>query len=136
MTAQTKANIHMSEPLLHALDNVRHSVNIRTNRVERSNIGQFLTPTAIGCFMASLFEQNRQEQVRILDAGAGAGVLFSAAVEALIGGSNRPLSYNLILTRWRSLRVPLTELKVARESISSRLESILDSLGYGREYSR
>ena len=69
-------------------------------------------------------------------AGAGAGVLFSAAVEALIAGSSRHLSYNLILTRWRSLRVPLTELKVARESISSRLESILDSLGYGREYLR
>ncbi|MEI7639297.1 MAG: Eco57I restriction-modification methylase domain-containing protein, partial [Syntrophus sp. (in: bacteria)] len=96
MTAQTKANIHMSEPLLHTLDNVRHSVNVRTNRVERSDIGQFLTPAVISCFMASLFELNRQEQVRILDAGAGAGVLFLAAVEALIAGSNRPLSIEVV----------------------------------------
>ncbi len=74
----------MMEPLLNTLDHVRRTVNGRTQRTERSDIGQFLTPVAIARFMASLFAPNRLDHVRILDAGAGAGVLFSAYVEMLV----------------------------------------------------
>ena len=86
----------MTEPLLHTLDHVRRVHNGRTQRSERSDIGQFLTPTAIARFMASLFEANRCDQVRILDAGAGAGVLFLAYVEALVGEVKRPLSIEVV----------------------------------------
>ena len=72
------------EPLLNALDDVRRTVNSRTERTERSAIGQFLTPVAIARYMASLFVPNCLDHVRILDAGAGAGVLFSAYVETLV----------------------------------------------------
>jgi len=75
---------------------MRRSYNGQTNRSERSGIGQFLTPAAIARFMASLFEENRREHVRILDAGAGAGVLFSAYVEALITGQRPPESIEVV----------------------------------------
>lgn len=86
----------MAEQLSHTLDQVRRTVNGRTQRAERSDIGQFLTPGAIARFMASLFAQNRLDQVRILDAGAGAGVLFSAFVEALVAEGRRPRSIEVV----------------------------------------
>jgi adenine-specific DNA-methyltransferase len=71
-------------------------VNGRTQRAERSDIGQFLTPAAIARFMASLFTPTRLDHVKILDAGAGAGVLFSAYLEALISEEQRPLSIEVV----------------------------------------
>ena len=44
----------MMEQLSHTLDHVRRTVNGRTQRAERSDIGQFLTPAAIARFMASI----------------------------------------------------------------------------------
>jgi len=84
------------EQLSHTLDQVRRTVNGRTQRAERSDIGQFLTPAAIARFMASMFAQNRLDHIRILDAGAGAGVLFSAYVERLVSEGRRPLSIEVV----------------------------------------
>jgi adenine-specific DNA-methyltransferase len=86
----------MMEQSLNILDHVRQTVNGRTQRAERANIGQFLTPVAIARFMASLFAPNRLDHVRILDAGAGAGVLFSAYVERLVSEPKRPLSIEVV----------------------------------------
>ena len=82
------------EPM-HTLDHVRKSFNGATSRVARSEIGQFLTPVAIAQFMSSMFESGPQ-QVRILDPGAGAGVLFTMCVETLISQENRPLSIKVV----------------------------------------
>src|SRR3989304_6317359 len=76
---------------LHTLDYVRKSFNGSTSRTARSEIGQFLTPAVIAQFMSSMFESGPQH-VRILDPGAGAGVLFAMCVETLISQKNRPLS--------------------------------------------
>ncbi|MCX5825246.1 MAG: Eco57I restriction-modification methylase domain-containing protein [Deltaproteobacteria bacterium] len=84
------------EQLSNTLDHVRRTVNGRTQRAERSDIGQFLTPAAIARFMASMFTPNRLDHVRILDAGAGAGVLFSAYVETLVSEGRRPLSIEVV----------------------------------------
>jgi adenine-specific DNA-methyltransferase len=82
------------EPL-HALDHVRKSFNNKTSRTDRSQIGQFLTPASIARFMSSMFETDLQE-VRILDPGAGAGVLFAASVEDLISRIERPFSIEVV----------------------------------------
>lgn len=82
----------MTECLSSALDAVRHSLHDRSCRGERSKIGQFFTPALIAGFMASLFE-GAKEHVRILDAGAGAGVLFAACVERFL--SVRPLPHSI-----------------------------------------
>ena len=69
------------------LDRVRHRLNKKHKRRDRSKIGQFLTPAPIAHFMAGMFRQDASE-ARILDAGAGAGVLAAAAVETLIGSAH------------------------------------------------
>ncbi len=77
------------------LDHVRESFNGATSRKARSKIGQFLTPAPIAKFMASMFEIGSQ-QVRILDPGAGTGVLFAMCVETLVLRENRPLSIKVV----------------------------------------
>lgn len=86
----------MTEQSFNTLDHVRRIVNGRTQRAERADIGQFLTPVVIARFMASLFVPNRLDHVRILDAGAGAGVLFSAYVERLVSEGGLPLSIEVV----------------------------------------
>src|SRR5438552_11202522 len=55
----------------------------------KQELGQFLTPEAIGSFMASLFEIYPAE-IRLLDAGAGDGALTAAFVNRMCSGSRRP----------------------------------------------
>ena len=73
----------MTTDITNQLDRVRHRVSKNHDRHDRSKIGQFLTPAPVAHFMARLFQRD-VEEVRILDAGAGAGVLSAAAVETLI----------------------------------------------------
>ena len=82
------------EPM-HTLDRVRKSFNNATKRADRSQIGQFLTPAATAQFMSSMFESGPRN-VRILDPGAGAGVLFAACVESLVSRKERPLSIEVV----------------------------------------
>jgi len=95
------------EPL-HTLDHVRKSFSGATGRSNRSEIGQFLTPVAIAQFMSSMFESGPQE-VRILDPGAGAGVLFATCVETLIFQKNRPISIKVVAYETDSAILPYLE---------------------------
>ncbi|MEK7238004.1 MAG: N-6 DNA methylase [Nitrospirota bacterium] len=85
----------MTVELSNTLDIVRKSLNGSSCRYERSKIGQFFTPAKIARYMASLFEQER-EDVRILDPGSGVGVLFAACVETMVSGRHRPLSIKVV----------------------------------------
>ncbi len=55
----------------------------------KQELGQFLTPDPIASFMASLFASDPVE-VRLLDAGAGAGALTAALVRRVCGEKRRP----------------------------------------------
>ncbi len=92
------------EPV-HTLDHVRKSFNSVTNRADRSQIGQFLTPAAIAQFMSSMFETG-PEEVRLLDPGAGAGMLFAACVETLVSQKNLPLSIEVVAYETDSTILP------------------------------
>ncbi len=85
----------MALQFLDTLDHVRKSLNDRTSRRARSTIGQFLTPVSIARFMASLFELV-DEKVRILDPGAGAGVLFASCVDALVSRRGKSLAIEVV----------------------------------------
>ncbi|MDO8722453.1 MAG: Eco57I restriction-modification methylase domain-containing protein [Syntrophales bacterium] len=85
----------MMPELTNPIDIIRTSANGSNSRLERSRIGQFLTPAAIARYMASLFERQR-EHVRILDAGAGAGAMFAACVEGMVSGEQHPLSISVV----------------------------------------
>src|SRR6266498_4841001 len=85
----------MTVEISNTLDVVRKSLNGTTDRRERSKIGQFFTPAMIARYMASLF-QHVGPEVRILDPGAGAGVLFASLVEALVSGVAPPHSITVV----------------------------------------
>ncbi len=86
----------MTTQLSNTLDVIRKSLNGATGRRERSKIGQFFTPALIARYMASLFQQVGPE-VRILDPGAGAGVLFASLIEILVAKKQRPLSISVVV---------------------------------------
>ena len=60
--------------------------NIPTNKPEpQEHLAQFFTPTKIANFMATLFTLNKNtRQIRILDPGAGEGVLSKAIIDRII----------------------------------------------------
>lgn len=72
-TKDAAANIGFGVELSHAVDNQRKP------RSRQEELGQFLTPTPVADFMASMFE-SLPKTVRLLDAGAGAGSLTAAFV--------------------------------------------------------
>ncbi|MCE5210812.1 MAG: Eco57I restriction-modification methylase domain-containing protein [Deltaproteobacteria bacterium] len=90
---------------LNMLDHVRQSFNASTSRIYRSQIGQFLTPASIADFMSSLFE-TRAKEVRILDPGAGAGVLFAACVDKFLSQKKRPFSIEIVAYETDSAILP------------------------------
>ena len=55
-------------------------MSLATPSEKRHELGQFLSPTPVARFMASLFEQVPAD-VKLLDAGAGAGILSASLVE-------------------------------------------------------
>ncbi len=85
----------MTVELSNTLDVVRKSLNGATSRHERSKIGQFFTPAKIARYMASLFQQAVHD-VRILDPGSGAGVLFASLIEILVSKKQRPTSITVV----------------------------------------
>jgi len=54
----------------------------------RADLGQFMTPAPVARFMAAMLEGDHEE-IRLLDAGAGVGSLFAAAVAELLGRKAR-----------------------------------------------
>lgn len=56
----------------------------RSSMKERKERGQFFTPLPVARFMAGLAEY-RKEVLRVLDPGAGAGILSCAVCEAAAG---------------------------------------------------
>ena len=69
-------------PLADTTDLCRRSLGSRLNPDRRALLGQFMTPTPIGRFMAGLFD-SLSTQIRVLDPGAGVGALTAAFAERL-----------------------------------------------------
>lgn len=67
----------------------------RVDPSRRSELGQFLTPPSVARFMAGLFGALPQE-VRVLDAGAGVGTLFSALVVEAAGRNDPPKDFQVV----------------------------------------
>ena len=62
----------------------------------KRRLGQYLTPVGVAMFMAMLYQSGDQQQVRMLDPGAGSGVLACALLEVLASRKERPSSIELI----------------------------------------
>jgi adenine-specific DNA-methyltransferase len=78
----------------------------------RSAMGQFMTPPRVAGLLAGMFETG-DEDVRLLDLGAGVGALTAAFVEKVLGHERKPRS--LHLTAWE-----------AEEALIEPLERVLE----------
>src|SRR6266446_1486707 len=115
------ARLFMLLPAMQALDSSRicgfespsSRESLASGTERKQGLGQFLTPEPIASFMASLFKAHPGE-VRLLDAGAGAGALSAALVKRLCGAKRRPK------------RIALTMHEIDRE-IHPALERTLQS---------
>ncbi|TKJ36954.1 MAG: SAM-dependent methyltransferase [Planctomycetes bacterium B3_Pla] len=103
----------MSTRITSELDQIHRTLSENSRRSDRSRIGQFLTPTAIAQFMAGLFQQD-VEVARILDAGAGAGMLLTAAVENLISAKGHLQSMEVVAYESDELVLPYLKNALAR----------------------
>jgi len=73
--------------MLHLVDGVRRDVSPRIAQKHKAEFGQFMTPSSVARFMASLFPANTLQTCRLLDAGAGMGALSCAFLDRwLMGG--------------------------------------------------
>jgi predicted RNA methylase len=79
MTAPHEIVIMSSKTEVKAVDQVRLEANRHLNPTRKAELGQFMTPTSVARFMASLFSK-KDEAARLLDAGAGVGSLTDAFI--------------------------------------------------------
>ncbi|MDU9414994.1 Eco57I restriction-modification methylase domain-containing protein [Pseudomonas sp. zfem005] len=69
--------------MLEQAEVVRREITPKISRAYKEELGQFLTPSDIARFMASLFSEESLAQCNILDAGAGVGALSCALLDRL-----------------------------------------------------
>ncbi len=69
--------------MLKTLDKIRQDISAEIDSERKSDLGQFMTPSSIADFMASLFDFRNLDSCRLLDAGAGIGSLSIAFLENL-----------------------------------------------------
>lgn len=67
--------------LLEHADNVRRKVAPLTAQKHKAEFGQFMTPSSVARFMASLFLNSPLRSCKLLDAGAGVGALSCAFLD-------------------------------------------------------
>ncbi len=72
--------------LLDTADSVRREVAPRTAQKHKAEFGQFMTPSSVARFMASLFPPSTLQTCRLLDAGAGVGALSCAFLDRWVTG--------------------------------------------------
>jgi adenine-specific DNA-methyltransferase len=100
---------------LDALDADRLAISEQLDARSRKVLGQFMTPAAIGRFMASLFQPARS-RIELLDAGAGMGSLLAAYVDEACSTSS-PVR-----------RLSLTAVEID-PLLARRLRATLDACG-------
>ncbi|ELN2579084.1 Eco57I restriction-modification methylase domain-containing protein [Enterobacter kobei] len=71
---------------LDTADSVRREVARRTAQKHKAEFGQFMTPSSVARFMASLFPPSTLQNCRLLDAGAGVGALSCAFLDRWVTG--------------------------------------------------
>lgn len=68
------------------LDIIRLEASAKLNRQRKVELGQFLTPSRVARFMASLLSSSSLKVARLLDAGAGVGSLSAAFLDRWSSG--------------------------------------------------
>ena len=90
------------------IDQRRTEIADKTPQARKSELGQFMTPTGVGRFMASLFHPLKNQSIHLLDAGAGIGSLTATFAARALNDHVKSLDAET----WeidKSLHDPLTE---------------------------
>lgn len=66
---------------LEAADSIRRYIAPSTTQKHKAELGQFMTPSSVARFMASLFPPSTLDNCLLLDAGAGVGALSCAFLD-------------------------------------------------------
>lgn len=96
--------------MLDTMDSLRRDVSAQLAPKRKAALGQFMTPSAVARFMASLFSAPTKTHCRLLDAGAGMGALACAFIE-----------------RWAAGDLKFESLEVDAYEIDDTLRAHLDS---------
>lgn len=108
-----RATKHLGFTVLECADVLRMTVNGHLDPKRRSQMGQFMTPAPVAKFMASLFADAPDLELRLLDPGAAVGSLTAAFVDNLFYRARRP----------RRIKVAAYEVEPI---LSNRLSTIFD----------
>ncbi|MEX0701983.1 MAG: Eco57I restriction-modification methylase domain-containing protein [Planctomycetales bacterium] len=108
-------------------DRIGRAYSIATSAAHKKCFGQYLTPVPVADFMASLLDCDRDE-IRILDPGAGSGVLACAAAEAIARRDRPPR--RLLIDAYESDRELLPILEGSMRYLRARLRRLDIALKY------
>ncbi len=117
---------------LQTVDLVRQEANRQLDPKRKSSLGQFMTPSIVAEYMASLFTVTPKQTIRLLDPGAGVGSLTAAFLERFITQDGvkevQATAYEIDEVMQPFLKGVLTEYRTAAQSSGIKLESsvILD----------
>jgi adenine-specific DNA-methyltransferase len=99
----------------------------RTGDTHKKSWGQFFTSPKIAAFMASLFDASHSRCVRILDPGAGTGVLGIAAVSDLLGRCSGQVHLTAVEKEPGAARILRESLAGAQRTLGQRFQySVLE----------
>jgi adenine-specific DNA-methyltransferase len=99
----------------------------RTGDAHKKSWGQFFTSPKIAAFMASLFDASHSRCVRILDPGAGTGVLGIAAVSDLLGRCSGQVHLTAVEKEPGAARILRESLAGAQRTLGQRFQySVLE----------
>jgi adenine-specific DNA-methyltransferase len=114
------------------IDEIRLDINTKLDPKNKASLGQFMTPTAIADYMASLFDR-RTTTVKLLDCGAGIGSLSVSAIKWLKKISSidlweiDPIMYSQLELNMKSMQIPYSIH--TRDFIVESVENILNGSG-------
>ncbi|NQX63748.1 Eco57I restriction-modification methylase domain-containing protein [Paenibacillus qinlingensis] len=77
------------------INRVRQEVGAIKEKALKSELGQFFTNTNVASFMANLFDSN-EPHIKLLDPGAGIGILTAAYIERLCKKKRKPISIEVV----------------------------------------
>jgi adenine-specific DNA-methyltransferase len=107
--------------LLKSVDLFRIEASAKIDACRRSELGQFMTPVPVASLMAGMFE-GIDDDIRLVDAGAGVGSLSAACVQRLLGAERPPA------------RITVTAYEID-ETLAAYLSMTLDLCGAACERS-
>ena len=71
------------DSLSERVDSIRKQINGDLDPQKRSSMGQYLTSASVASFMASMIQKSQNQDIKLLDPGAGIGSLTAAFVDKL-----------------------------------------------------